>query len=326
MRYRLKQLFSFFVFCVVIYTSAYATNNEVADYKRIFLPVYKKNGDLVIAIRVLKYNNISSFLVVNPTNLKTQVAPIHDFMSRGQGEKNKPGYFTQRNIASTDYYQLLNRYTAAPYFLNNQGVTNTNHKGNLLTIDLCPSIKPFEQTFFKKLADLSKKTGKPTPIAISISGLWLIQHPEEFAWLLEAKKNHKLDITWVNHSFSHIYYKDLPFSHNFLLSPMTNMDVEILLTEQYLLEAGEMPSVFFRFPGLVSNKTRIKTLKKYGLIPLGADAWLAHHQPITEGGIILVHGNGNEHEGIEAIMPLLEGLSLLNIQQITSANAAVPVQ
>jgi hypothetical protein len=86
---------------------------------------------------------------------------------------------------------------------------------------------------------------------------------------------------------------------------MINLDTEILLTEQYLLEHNQTPSVFFRFPGLVSNTMLLNQLKKFGLIPLSADAWLAKDEPITPGGIVLVHGNGNEHSGITLVNPLI---------------------
>ena len=182
--------------------------------------------------------------------------------------------------------------------------------------------KPFEAGLFYKLVQLSEETNKPIPITIAISGMWLIKHPEEFQWLIAKEKEKKLAITWANHSFSHVYYKDLPYSENFMLTPGTNIDTEILLTEKYLLEAGELPSVFFRFPGLVSNKSLMKQLKQYGLIPLGTDAWLANlqknHQEISPGGIILVHGNSNEHKGIILLLPLLKKITFLDITQAIS--------
>ena len=115
----------------------------------------------------------------------------------------------------------------------------------------------------------------------------------------------KLAITWVNHTFSHIYYSDLPESKNFLLTEMVNLDTEIMLTEQYLLEENQTPSVFFRFPGLISNPGLLKRLKRYGLIHVGADAWLAKDEVIKPGSIVLVHGNGNEHAGILLLNPWL---------------------
>jgi hypothetical protein len=63
----------------------------------------------------------------------------------------------------------------------------------------------------------------------------------------------------------------------------------------------------------------MKQLKEYGLIPLGTDAWLAllsdRNEAITPGGIILVHGNSNEHEGIVKLLPLLKELRVININE-----------
>ena len=290
--------------------------NQVMDYQRIFLSVYQKDGHFMMAIRVFKMNSVPSFLVVDPETLTTHVAPIRDFLLQNPEEKTKNSYATYWNIESTHYYQLLNRATSAPYPLENQGITHLQEShANLLTIDLCPSSNPFEQALFQQLVDLSVSTGKPIPITIALSGLWLIDHPKAFNWLIKMQKERKLSITWANHTFSHSFYRDLPYSHNFLLIPTTNLSVEILLTEQYLLEAGETPSIFFRFPGLVSDEKLVNLIKSYGLIPLGADAWLAKKQPIKAGSIILVHGNGNEHEGIIELLPWLNQLTWVEITQ-----------
>lgn len=317
----MKKLLGFFLLFLLSFSCH--TKNIITDYQRLFVPVYTAEGQLRIALRVFKMNDVPSFLIVDPQRLTTEVVPITQLKTRRLTSKDKPGYFTFWNLSSTRYYQLLNKTTAPPYKLQNQGITHAAHavKGNILTIDLCPSSKPFEADFFNKLVNLAEKTKKPTPVTIAISGLWLIGHQDEFQWLIEQEKKQKLAINWANHSFSHVYYGDLPYSENFLRVPTTNMETEILLTEKYLLEAGEIPSVFFRFPGLVSNKLLIKTLKSYGLIPLGTDAWMAYledrHETITPGGVILVHGNSNEHEGIVRIMPLLEQLNLLDLREAT---------
>lgn len=94
---------------------------------------------------------------------------------------------------------------------------------------------------------------------------------------------------------------------------MINLDTEILLTEQYLLEHNQTPSVFFRFPGLVSNTLLLNQLKKFGLIPLSADAWLAKDEQVSPGGIVLVHGNGNEPLGIRLVTPLLNSLHWVSL-------------
>lgn len=275
----------------------------------------------MVAIRVFEMNDIPSFLVVDPQRLITKVEPIAQFKSRQFAQKKKPGRFSYWEVSNTRYYQLLNKSTAAPYLLENQGISRAERitKGYLLTIDLCPSTKPFAFELFNRLLQLSEESHKPIPITIAISGLWLISHPQEFQWLVAKEKEKKLAITWVNHSFSHVYYQDLPHEKNFLLSPETSIDTEVLLTEKYLLEKGVSPSIFFRFPGLVSNESLVKQMKQYGLIPLGTNAWLAElqerHQDLTPGGIILVHGNGNEPEGIRLVLPLLKKLTLLSITQ-----------
>ena len=135
------------------------------------------------------------------------------------------------------------------------------------------------------------RNGEPVPIGIAVSGEWIKKHGEEFKWLA---KERKLRITWINHSYTHPYSKDLPLKENFLLSQGVDFEREVLETEKLLLENGITPSPFFRFPGLVSNSGLAEKLKRLSLIPIGAQSWLAKKETPEKGGIILVHGNGNE--------------------------------
>ncbi|MCW8442969.1 hypothetical protein OQJ05_02750 [Fluoribacter gormanii] len=310
-------MYRFILFILVfLATSANATTNiTVSDYQRTYVPVYTQDGTLSIAIRVFKRNNVPSFLIVNTNNLATSVVPIAKISLTDGKNNNRLGDYAQWQIERTNYYQLLQKYTAKPYTIENYGITHAKSgvEGNILTIDMCQSSVFFEKDFFDQLAAMA--TRKPIPIALSLSGLWLLMHQEEFKYLLSLQQNNKLKITWINHSFSHPYYDDLPHTKNFLLSEMINEDNEILLTEQYLLEADQIPSVFFRFPGLVSDKKLIMKIKQFGLLPLGADTWIAKHQLITKGGIILVHGNGNEHDGINELTPKLKQLKLIDINE-----------
>ena len=300
----MKRLANLIALIILAYSTAGLALSKITDYRQVFLPVSQEKHQLMIAIRTFNLNGNATYLVVDPVNLTTHITSIQKVTSQPDAD-----------IKNTRYYQLLDRYTDPPYSLENKGVKhiNTLVNSNILTVDLCPSSRHFEQQFFQKLVDLSAIHNKPTPVTIAISGRWLIKHPTDFNWLLDMQRSRKLDITWANHSYSHPYKKDWPYSHNFLLSPNINLSKEILLTEKYLIEAGEMPSVLFRFPGLVSNKLLIEAIKTYGLIPLSADAWIAKDEPITNGGIILVHGNGNEHEGIERLMPLLDKLQFLGL-------------
>ena len=73
-----------------------------------------------------------------------------------------------------------------------------------------------------------------------------------------------------------------------------------------LIENGLLPSPFFRFPGLVSDRKLIEQLRALSLIPIGADAWLAKGETPHPGSIILVHANGNEPEGIRLLLSFYE--------------------
>lgn len=289
------------IFFLLVF-SFFGYSAAISQYEKIYMPLFMSNGELVIAIRIFKKQDTPHVLLVHTNTLLTEVYPLKSLYIKNPQNNCKPKLLTHQQIQNSRYYQLFFEHTQ-----ENQGVKHAlNHiNGNILTVDLCPSSRSFEKAFFDKLAN---SPSKPFPVAISISGLWMVQHPQELNYLIELQQQKKLDITWVNHTFSHIYYSDLPDKKNFLLTEMVNLDTEILLTEQYLLEHDQTPSVFFRFPGLISNYKLLKQLKKYGLIPLSADAWLANDQNITPGGIVLVHGNGNEHDGIKLIEPYIKKL------------------
>jgi len=173
-------------------------------------------------------------------------------------------------------------------------------------VDMCPSSKPIERAFFQYLAELSRPSGRRTPVAISISGKWLMTHGDEFAWMVGLAREGRLAITWVNHSLTHPYYPKEPLNRNFLLAPGIDFDREVLETERLLLENGQVPAPFFRFPGLVADERLIKRLRELALIPVGSDAWLAKGELPHKGSIILVHGNGNEHSGIVMALRLFK--------------------
>ncbi len=282
---------------------------SITNYRETFIPAYDKQGKLQIAIRAYTVGSIFKFLVVNPYTFETRIAEASEFASRNPHPPltNPNGYFTISELEQTPYMKVLKKYTSPPYPIENYGIKSASSlvRGVFLTVDMCPSTKPFEEKFFNTLVNLQRKMKKAVPLAISLSGLWALQHSKEFDWLIEQHKKQRLNITWINHSLSHVYYTDVPFPENFLLTPQTNFSEEILSLERILLSKGQVPSVFFRFPGLVSDENLIIQLRRFGLIPIASDAWLAKEQQAKEGSIILVHGNSNEHKGIEMIMPQL---------------------
>jgi len=132
------------------------------------------------------------------------------------------------------------------------------------------------------------------------------QHPQDIQWLKKLRDTGEIRITWVNHSYTHRVSKSAPLKMNFLLEPGTDINYEVLETEKLMLKNGLTPSVFFRFPGLVSDQQLVYKITDFGLIPIGSDAWLAKGQQPEAGSIVLIHGNGNEPVGVEDFIKLLQ--------------------
>ncbi|MBU0629840.1 MAG: hypothetical protein KKC80_02845 [Candidatus Margulisbacteria bacterium] len=188
-----------------------------------------------------------------------------------------------------------------------------------VTIDLCPSHKPYEARLFNYLDHLGKKLGRPLPVGVSVSGKWIRQHPRE----LEKIKKCYLDITWINHSLTH------PIANDFLNNPTVNFTQEVM-GNIYLMKAnGLSPSIYFRFPGLRHSSVRLAELKALGYRKLDADAWLAKGKKIKDGSIVLVHGNGNEPKGVTILLrylrtqenDILNGrIKVVNFREINTNN------
>jgi hypothetical protein len=91
-----------------------------------------------------------------------------------------------------------------------------------------------------------------------------------------------------------------------MMAPGTDIDSEVLRTEIALLQKDIVPSVFFRFPGLVSDLKIYNKILSFGLIPVGSDAWLAKGQWPKNGSIVLIHANGNDQLGVRDFINLLK--------------------
>ena len=208
-----------------------------------------------------------------------------------------------QNFLHSRYSQLLEDSTAPPYPLQNDGITHGTF-GLYLTVDLCPSLhKGYEERLFKALI---KQPNRPIPVTLFITKVWIWKHFNAFLQLKRWQKEGVIDITWGNHTAYHRYNKKSPLQHNFVLSPKENLIKDILDLESTLLNYGVVPSIFFRFPGLVSDKKSVDIVKRLGLIIIGSNSWLAKEQIPKEGSIILIHGNSNEPKGVDIFLKLLQ--------------------
>ena len=179
-----------------------------------------------------------------------------------------------------------------------------------ITIDLCPSRKKWDDDLFQSLIGLSTKrlrnNSNPLPVGIAITGRWIKQNQKSFnklkAWHLKGM----LDITWINHSFSHPLRPNQFKKYEFMTASNVSLEREALRLEKILLNEGLIPSIWFRFPGLAFNQKRLTQLGNLGLIPLGSNAWIAKGQRIRDGSVVLLHGNGNERPGVDKFLHYLK--------------------
>jgi hypothetical protein len=286
-------LILFAVLLAMQYLTPFPAN---AEYSPIFKPVHDKKGALRIAIRKFTEGARTRYLAVDPIGLTTSLMEESD---TGKAA-SKAGW------KSTPYARALNRYNTPGNGLQDGGLRRAAGKGLFLTVDLCPSSKKMDMELFKAAMEQPYLKGKPFPVAIAVSGMWMERHEDELAWILEMEKKGSLSVTWVNHSFTHPYDMEKPLEENFLLRPGVDFEKEVLKTEEAMIRRGLLPSLFFRFPGLVADKGLLERLKSLSLIPVGADAWLAKGEEPQTGSIILVHGNGNEPLGVKKLLELFE--------------------
>ena len=212
------------------------------------------------------------------------------------------------------YRRLLRRTGSPPYPLQNDGITH-GKEGLYLTTDLCPSSKKgFEKRLYEAII---RRFPHPVPVTLFVTRRWIERHPTAFETLRQWERNGSLAVTWGNHTARHHYHPGKALAENFVLSPEENLTEDILTLERALLERGVPPSIFFRFPGLVSDEKAIHTVTRLGLIPIGTDAWLAKGQMPKEGSIILVHGNKNEPKGVTIFLKLMEEGKIRKLRAIT---------
>lgn len=286
-----------FLFAILMAWTCVLGPSEVrSEYTPVFKPFHDRKGSLWIAVRKFTEEKKTKYLAIDPKSLKASI--VKDEMM-GKAARDS-------EWKATPYAKALKKYNGPYSGAQNAGLSHGALDGLFLTIDLCPSTKKMDAELFKALSEMGYLRGAPLPVAIAVSGMWMRKHEEELASILELEKKKAISITWVNHTMTHPYDADRPLEENFLLKPGVDFEKEVLENEEELIRRGLVPSPFFRFPGLVSDKALFTRLERLSLIPIGADAWLAKGEAPQKGSIILVHGNGNEPLGVRKLLEFFE--------------------
>jgi hypothetical protein len=273
--------------------------SEVNDYKAVFERCISA-GQERLAIRSFRQEGTEFRVTVDPQTLITRIEPLTNLKCNTDLAK------VESLLKGTPYQNALNVERTREDLIQNSGLVRALSpvNGYFLTADLCPSSKPgFNEELFETLEQAKQVHGKEAlPVALSISGGWLRKHGEAFDWLNKQVKEGKLNIIWTNHTNNHPYNSHLDIDHNFMRESGIDVLAEILDLEKMLVERGIAPSVFFRFPGLVSSPELIEQLERLHLIALGSDAWLAKGQQPKLGSVILIHANLNEQLGVKLML------------------------
>jgi hypothetical protein len=242
------------------------------------------------------------YLLVNPQTLQTKVDERGFYKIRPMTWDEARTFFK-----NTPYMRAVAKAERRSVSLQDAGIEAGMPKltGISLTADLCPSRHPLDRRIFTEIFAEFQKVERPVPVALSITGVWMRQHPADLEWLKKLQADREINITWINHSYNHRVSPKAPLRQNFLLEPGTDINYEVLETEKAMLKNGLQPSVFFRFPGLVSDQQLVYKITNFGLIPIGSDAWLAKGQQTQAGSIVLIHANGNEPVGVNDFIALL---------------------
>lgn len=302
---RLRFIVTILLIIYTLKTTAQARFDHISTY-RVFTGWAHHFPQDWIILREFTDRDRHYYFLVNPQTLETkigeasfyQVKPLTMAAVRSQFKKNP-------------YESALRQAEKQSVTVQDAGIERGMPKetGISLTADLCPSHKPLDRVIFTDIITEFKKVERPVPVALSITGTWIRRHQPDLEWLKQLQAKHEIYITWINHSYTHRVSNKLPIKENFLLEPGTNISYEVLENEKAMLANGLLPSVFFRFPGLVSDQQLVYRITDFGLIPIGTDAWLAKGQRPATGSIVLIHGNGNEPVGVRDFIQLLRSKS-----------------
>ena len=299
----IKRYLLLILLITVSYTGfAQTVYSSIQNYK-VYYASAKRNTQDWLCLRQFDDSGKTYLLLVDTRSFVTKVDEAAFYTITPMTLAQARQYFV-----NTGYERAIKKAEKQSVLIQDAGIKDgtPTETGISLTADLCPSHRPLDRVIFTDIFNEFKKVERPVPVALSVTGVWMKEHPEDLAWLKDMQQKQEIYITWINHSYNHRVSKSLPLQNNFLLEAGTDINYEVLETEKAMLKNGLLPSVFFRFPGLVSDEQLVYRITNFGLIPIGSDAWLAKGQQAQNGSIVLIHGNGNEPLGVKDFIKLLQ--------------------
>jgi hypothetical protein len=159
-----------------VFTPAPATQLQsvatVGDYRPVLKACVAADGRKAVAIREMTIAGQKVALLADPEALTTRLERAACWTCREASEGELNATRMGRAISeSAEAPGLIHRG-----FLQNAGLTHGAGPGDFVTGDLCPSKRPLDRAFFARL----ETAGPHASVELSISGLWLIHHFDDF--------------------------------------------------------------------------------------------------------------------------------------------------
>jgi len=241
----------------------------------------------LVLLREISLDDLNYVLAVQPRSLVSYLilqSSLGESFQRSDLNANLPYFKLLRKAA----HEPIAEFTANPEAVNGKIPI-------VLSLDFCPSVHRADFDFIEHLPNYFSS---PNWIAF-MSGKWIKAHPQELQRLVDLNVSGKQQIIFANHSFQH------PHKAPFIADSKLDFKADTLKAEEVFLERGIAPAMFYRFPGLISNTTTLNTLNSLGYIAISSKAWIAKRQLPVKGSIVLLHGNGNEKNGINEFKQFL---------------------
>jgi peptidoglycan/xylan/chitin deacetylase (PgdA/CDA1 family) len=239
---------------------------KIKDYRAVNMTL-KDNDSLIITREITTDGGDTYYYYIDTESLRYG---IRNDLKRDMLAERPSGGLFHRIIAAMVK-------SGKPFGNSSEYHAKESAKYILLTSDLCPCVGKYSSNFYRELERIGRERGIRIPLIVFFSGNWVLK---KMTFLEEIKK---YDISFIagNHTIRHVRKKNMRTDL---------LESEILGAEKIMLEAGLLPSYFFRFPGLVHGKQDIETIARLNIIALDANVWMGMRT--RNWGFLLVHSNG----------------------------------
>lgn len=143
--------------------------SRLRDYRPVFRQCRNDAGETRLAIRQMSLDGEPAILTVNAATLATSLEREGCWRCVDTDDEAQKDTRFLRALRPTSGPDEPKLYAAGRSVSSNAGLGHGAGDGSFVTGDLCPSRRPLDRGFFRRLA----QTAPGAPVALAVSGLWL---------------------------------------------------------------------------------------------------------------------------------------------------------